>query len=148
MYTFWKRSAPPASMEIFNAPTRETCTVRRERTDTPLQALVTLNDPQFVEAARMLGARGAERRRRNGRGEDRFLGLRLVSRPFTADGIERDPDLAEGTCRHITGSSPKMRKQLLTVGDMPADANLPPTRLAAWTMLTNELMNLDEVLNK
>ena len=54
MYTFWKRAAPPASMEIFNAPTREVCTVRRERTNTPLQALVTLNDPQFIEAAKIL----------------------------------------------------------------------------------------------
>src|SRR5207302_7374774 len=55
LYTFWKRAAPPASMEIFNAPSRETCTVRRDRTNTPLQALVTLNDPQLVEAARHLG---------------------------------------------------------------------------------------------
>src|SRR5690349_24938924 len=54
LYTFWKRSAPPASMDIFNAPTRENCTVRRERTDTPLQALVTMNDTQFIEAARKL----------------------------------------------------------------------------------------------
>jgi len=57
MYWFWKRSAPPASMDIFNAPSRETCTVKRERTNTPLQALVTLNDPQFVEAARALADR-------------------------------------------------------------------------------------------
>ena len=57
LYTFWKRSAPPASMDIFNAPTRESCTVRRERTNTPLQALVTLNDPQFVESSRRLSQR-------------------------------------------------------------------------------------------
>ena len=60
MYTFWKRAAPPASMEIFNAPTRETCTMARERTNTPLQALVTLNDPQFVEAARNLAQHAIE----------------------------------------------------------------------------------------
>ena len=64
LYTFWKRAAPPASMEIFNAPSRETCTVRRERGDTPLQALVTLNDPQFVEAARNLAQLTLEQRRR------------------------------------------------------------------------------------
>jgi len=57
MYTFWKRSAPPASMDVFNAPNRETCTVLRERTNTPLQALATLNDPQWIEAARFLATR-------------------------------------------------------------------------------------------
>src|SRR6202007_1070783 len=53
-YTFWKRSAPPAAMEVLNAPNRETCTVRRDRTNTPLAALLTLNDVQFVEAARVI----------------------------------------------------------------------------------------------
>src|SRR5439155_24669738 len=84
MYTFWKRGAPPASMDILNAPSREFCTVRRERTNTPLQALVTLNDPQFVEAARHLaelaltdgGARVQQRLD--------FLSRRLLARPFRA----------------------------------------------------------------
>src|SRR5205823_3369206 len=79
MYTLWKRAAPPASMDIFNAPSRETCTVRRERTNTPLQALVTLNDPQFIEAARHLAQyalkEGSETRLD-------FLAKRLLSRPF------------------------------------------------------------------
>src|SRR5580658_4131737 len=82
MYTFWKRSAPPPSMDIFNAPTRENCTVRRERTDTPLQALVTLNDVQFVEAARVLAERGMQSAA-DFDGLLDFLSTRLLARSFT-----------------------------------------------------------------
>src|SRR5207249_679169 len=87
MYTFWKRAAPPASMDILNAPNREVCSVRRERTNTPIQALVTLNDPQFVEAARHLaqetlksGVDGTEARLE-------WMSKRLLSRPFRAEEI-------------------------------------------------------------
>src|SRR5207248_3758053 len=81
MYTFWKRAAPPASMEILNAPNRETCAVRRDRTNTPLQALVTLNDVQFVEAARVL----AEKALAAGDTDEKridFVARRLLSRPL------------------------------------------------------------------
>src|SRR5437763_5580220 len=78
VYTFWKRAAPPASMDIFNAPTREVCTVRRERTDTPLQALVTLNDPQFVEAARAL-AQSAIKAGGTFDARVQFMSMRLVA---------------------------------------------------------------------
>src|SRR5208282_1431059 len=80
--TFWKRSAPPASMDIFNAPTREACTVRRERTNTPLQALVTLNDPQFVEAARHLAQAALKNGGDKADGRIDFMARRLLARPF------------------------------------------------------------------
>ncbi len=82
LYTLWKRSAPPASLDIFNAPSREICTVRRERTNTPLQALVTLNDPQFVEAARSLAQLALQY---GGPSTDLridFIARRLIARPF------------------------------------------------------------------
>jgi hypothetical protein len=147
LYTFWKRAAPPASMEIFNAPTREVCTVSRERTDTPLQALVTLNDPQFVEAARYL----AQTALKDGgaKAEERidFLGHRLLARPFRAE--ERNAvrvslnDLLAYYKAHAEDA-----KKLIAVGESKADPSLDVSTLAAWTMLANELMNLDEVLNK
>src|SRR5205814_1416965 len=77
MYTFWKRAAPPASMEVMNAPNRETCTVRREITNTPLQALLTLNDVQFVEAARVLAERTLKFSEDEGKRLD-FLAKRLL----------------------------------------------------------------------
>ena len=93
MYTFWKRSAPPASMEIFNAPNRETCTVRRERTNTPLQALVTLNDPQFVEAARYLGEKTLKEGGTSLDEQLDFISLRVLARKLNA--TEKSLVLAE-----------------------------------------------------
>ena len=81
LYTFWKRSAPPASLDIFNAPSRETCTVRRDRTNTPLQALVTLNDVQYVEAARNLAQRVLKEGGATDAARENYLAKRLLARP-------------------------------------------------------------------
>ncbi|HVX64692.1 MAG TPA: DUF1553 domain-containing protein [Pirellulales bacterium] len=147
LYTFWKRSAPPASMDIFNAPSREVCTVRRERTNTPLQALVTLNDPQFIEAARHLAQRALQQGGDSVDSRLDFIARRLVSRPLRAE----ESQAVQATLNDLLAyyqSHADDAKQLLAVGESPVDASLDVPTLAAWTMVCNELMNLDEVLNK
>ena len=146
LYTFWKRAAPPASMEIFNAPNRETCTVRRERTNTPLQALVTLNDPQFVEAARVLAQAtlAAETSDANRLGR---ISARLMAREFTPTETRVIVESLAGLRAYYTEHTAEAQK-LVGVGATPSGEKLPAVELAAWTMLCNELMNLDEVLCK
>jgi hypothetical protein len=146
MYTFWKRSAPPAQMDIFNAPSREVCAVRRERTNTPLQALVTLNDEQFVEAARHL-AQHALRGGDSAEARLDALARRLLCRPFRAEELP----IVQGTLDELSAyyaAHADDARALIDVGDSPVDAALNPQELAAWTMLANQLLNLDEVLNK
>ncbi|HET6424183.1 MAG TPA: DUF1553 domain-containing protein, partial [Planctomycetaceae bacterium] len=147
MYTFWKRSAPPASMDIFNAPAREVCTVRRERTNTPLQALVTLNDPQMVEAAKALAQKTIKDAKPTNADRIDFLTRRLISRPLRAEEQTIVQQSLADLSAYYT-AHPNDAKALLGVGEMAIDASMNAPELAAWTMLANELMNLDEVLNK
>lgn len=147
LYTFWKRAAPPASMEVFNAPSREVCTVRRERTNTPLQALVTLNDPQFVEAARHLAQRAIAE---GGASQDdrlQFVAHRLLARPLEPKEMDVVRASLTSLLEHYKAHADDA-KQLIAVGESKADASLDPAELAGWTMLVNQLMNLDEALNK
>jgi hypothetical protein len=147
LYTFWKRSAPPASMEVLNAPSREVCTVRRERTNTPLQALVTLNDPQFVEAARALAQSALKPAGRTSDDRIDFIARRVLARPFRLEElavVHASLSKLEAYYR----SHPDQAAKLLAVGESKADPALDPPTLATWTMLANELMNLDEFLNK
>jgi hypothetical protein len=147
LYTFWKRSAPPALLDIFNAPSREVCSVRRERTNTPLQALATLNDPTFVEAARNLaqlaltkgGATEIERLQ--------FISARIFARPLTAAELLVVQNSLKDLSAYYAGHADDA-KQLIAFGDSKADPALNPSELAAWTMLANELFNLDESLCK
>ena len=146
MYWFWKRSAPPASMEIFNAPSREVCTVRRERTNTPLQALVTLNDEQFVEAARVLAEEAIDIGGSTDEARLAVLTSRFLARSF--DNEERGIALASlAKLRAWYADRPDEAKQLIEVGSSTPKA-IDAIELAAWTMLANELMNLDEFLCK
>jgi hypothetical protein len=145
LYWFWKRSAPPASLDVFNAPSREICTVKRERTNTPLQALVTLNDPQFVEAARVLADHALEQPGDDAARSD-FVARRLLARPLESDERQIVATSLDALLTHYA-AHPDDAASLVAVGDSrPRSADL--SRLAAWTMLVNQLSNLDEVLCK
>jgi hypothetical protein len=146
MYTFWKRSAPPASMEVLNAPNRETCTVRRDRTNTPIAALLTLNDVQFVEAARVLAEKSLKSAKDDAARID-FLAWRILARPFKPQELTIVKDTLGGL-RENYKAKPDDAKRLIAFGESKADPALDAAELAAWTMLVNQLMNLDEVLNK
>ncbi len=146
LYNFWKRMAPSPNLEAFNAPSREVCTVRRERTNTPLQSLVTLNDPQFVEAARRL----AEDALGESKGETEtldFMARRVLLRPLRDDERSILGSSLEQLLAYYREAGEEARA-LIEVGESPVDSAREPGVLAAWTMLANQLLNLDETLNK
>lgn len=146
LYTIWKRTAAPPSMEIFNAPTRESFCVRRDLTNTPLQALVLLNDPQFVEASRELASHALKAEAEFDRRLD-FITTRLDGRKFDVGerGIVRkslDRALTEFRLKNDAAL------QLIRTGaTLPrADADVP--ELAAWTLLASQILNLDETITR
>jgi mono/diheme cytochrome c family protein len=145
MYTYWKRSAPMPNMMAFDAPTREKCVIQRQVTNTPLQALVTMNDEQFIEATRLF----AERIIREGGNafESRLNHAFMLASARPADTLRQqvlrkfhDRQLA------IYQSDSDRAKALLEVGDYPHDEGLDAAELAAWTMTASAILNLDEVL--
>ena len=147
MYTYVKRMAPPPNMDAFDAPTRDVVCTRRQRTDTPLQALVTMNDVQWVEAARGL----AERAIREGGPlpEQRInrMGLILLAHvpsPQMAAVLEK----SFGEMQKHYAENPKDARSLVSVGERRVDGSIPAPELAAWTMIASEMLNLDETVNK
>ena len=147
LYTFWKRTAPPPNMVTFDAPNREACTVQRARTNTPLQALVLLNDPQFVEAGRKFGRRvllegGATD------GERLAWAFRMAtSRQPDADELEVLTRALDAQRDHFR-ADPEAALQLLGVGEAPRDESLDATEHAAWTHLATMILNLDEAVSR
>jgi hypothetical protein len=133
-------------MDLFNAPSREVCAVRRERTNTPLQALATLNDIQFMEAARRL----AELALVDAKKEDdalQAIAERVLSRPLAA----KELSIVRGTLKEARAyyeANADAATKLIAVGESKPTDKVPAPQLAAMTMVANELLNLDEVLNK
>ncbi|WP_193214225.1 DUF1553 domain-containing protein [Luteolibacter marinus] len=146
MYSFWKRFAPPPSLETFDAQAREVVCTRRARTNTPLQALVTMNDPQFVEAARKLAER-AIKAVADDNGRIDFMAKTTLGRGLRASEL---PAFTRslGTFRAHFSGRPDEAAGLLSTGESPVDAALPPAEIATWTMVANQFLNLDEYVTK
>jgi hypothetical protein len=147
MYTFWKRTCPPPSLATLDAPDRETCTVRRSRTNTPLQALVLMNDPTYVEAARKFAERIL---REGGRSDDQRLAFAFRSVTSRLPSETERAVLARMLARQrgVFRTDSEAAKKLLAIGESPADAQLDPPELAAWTMVASAILNTDEAVTK
>jgi hypothetical protein len=146
MYTFWKRTCPPPGLNTFDAPEREVCTARRSRTNTPLQALVLMNDPTYLEASRKL----AERVMNSGPSTESRIAFAFrvtLSRSPT----RAETELAAKLFHHRLAKfqqNPTSAKELISVGESPRDPALAEPELAAWTSVMSVIMNLDEAITK
>ena len=147
LYTFWKRTAAPPSMEVFNAPAREFCVVQRERTNTPLQALTLMNDPQIIEAARHLATNTIKACGDNIRGRVNHITLRVLARKFDDDEFA----LISQSIRALDDdyqADPAAAKELISIGESKPDPSIPAQELAAWTMVASQILNFDEAITK
>lgn len=147
LYTLWKRAAPLPSLQLFNAPSRESTVVQRERTNTPLQALVLMNDPQFLEAARHLGVNALRASKGDASAGLDFIARRLLARPL--DAFERDTLTAalRAQLTHFE-AHPDAAALVLAVGATPVATDLPAPTQAAWMLVASELLNTDEAVMK
>ena len=147
LYTFWKRTAPPPNMVVFDVPSRENCNVRRERTNTPLQALTLMNDPQFVEAARQLAERVLTH-------HDGSVGERIAQMYAYAFGnmpADKHKEILERSYRKFHSSFIEGRSDaqaFIQVGDSAPRSGHDLIELASYTMVANQIMNLDSFITK
>jgi len=147
LYTYWKRQSPPPNMMLFDAPTREYCVVRRPRTNTPLQALALMNDPQIVEASRAFAQRIMTEGGKDAESRLAF-GFRLAtSRKIASDESKVLLQLLNTELADYRKDGEAADK-LLSIGAFKAKPELDRAELAAWTMVANTILNLDETITK
>ncbi len=147
LYTYWKRMAMPPDMDAFDSPARDTACTRRQRTDTPLQALVTMNDPQWVEASRALAERLITQGGKQPEQRIRYLSELVLAHDPTPK-MESILQQSLTQMEQHYAADPAAARDLIGVGEKPHNGTIPPPELAAWTMVVSEVMNLDETLNK
>ena len=147
LYTFWRRTVPYPSMAAFDAPSRETCTLRRIHTSTPLQAFVTLNDPVYVEAAQALARRIVTEGGATPEDRIRFALKLCLLRPPTAEQVSTLVGLYQSELKHYQAD--KAAAQPMATDPLgPLPAGMDVSEMAAWTVVSNVLLNLDGVLTK
>jgi len=147
VYSYWKRTVPPPSMTIFDAPTRESCVVRRQMSSTPLQALALLNDEMYIEAARKFAERIMKE---GGTSAAQRLAWALraaTSRPATPAEVRV---LEEGLNRRLVQyrTDTASAEKLLAAGESPRDRSIDAAELAAYTTAASVILNLDEVITR
>ncbi len=147
LYTFWKRTAPPPAMVAFDAPSRENCTVRRSRTNTPLAALALMNDEQFVEASRALAQRGLTEGGTTDRAIASYIFRLATARIPQGDELKVLIDIYNHNYEKFKANE-EAAKKLISVGELKLPPGHDAVKLAAWTMLSNLILNLDESITK
>jgi hypothetical protein len=147
MYTIWKRTAAPPQMLLFDSPSREYCTVRRSRTNTPLQALTLLNEITFVEAARVLAQHMLEKGGNTAQSRIAYAFLRATAREPSAKEMAV---LVSGLHKRLQKyrANPQAARKLVGLGEAERNAKLDPVELAAYTVTASVILNLDETLTR
>ena len=147
LYMFWKRTSPPPTMMLFDAPMRESCVVRRSRTNTPTQALASLNETGFFEDARAMAQRVLVAKAGDAARLDYAFPRLATGRPPTV----KEVGVLEGflaDARNRYRNDPADARKTIAVGESPRDARLPVPEHAAWTLVCNLILNLDETLTQ
>lgn len=147
MYTFWKRTCPPPGLNTFDAPEREVCTARRSRTNTPLQALVLLNDPTYLEAARKLAERSILEGGPTVESKLDFAFKLAFSRSSTAAESSVLLKIYQTRLAHFQ-QNPADAKAFISVGESARNESIVEADLAAWTSVMSLILNLDEAITK
>jgi mono/diheme cytochrome c family protein len=147
LYTYWKRSMPPPALTAFDAPTRELCTASRPRTNTPLQALVLMNDPTFVEAGRALAQRALREGGLDSQGKLRYL-FRLGTSRYPTPAELHILSEVHGQQEANYRRRPRDAAALVRVGELPVPPDLDVRDLAAWTATASLVLNLDETITR